>query len=124
MCISGSMRWKYGFEPFKVMVARRCNIPNPLLQFLFPDTERKSGSGDMEVAGGLLAPELQQKQQVHGGALVAQPPVKVAEPLNPALQQQLNLESVRTRAQGLYKTVSRILEDFDAVGRTNALPKW
>ncbi|CAN6482680.1 unnamed protein product [Victoria cruziana] len=46
------------------------------------------------------------------------------EKLNQALQQQLNLESLRTRALGLFKTVSRILEDFDAMARANASPKW
>ncbi|XP_043713427.1 mediator of RNA polymerase II transcription subunit 8 isoform X2 [Telopea speciosissima] len=46
------------------------------------------------------------------------------EKLNLAVQQQLNLESVKTRAIGLYKAISRILEDFDAIARTNAIPKW
>ncbi|KAH6831714.1 mediator subunit 8 [Perilla frutescens var. hirtella] len=53
-----------------------------------------------------------------------QPPAKVVERLNPALQQQLNLDSVKTRAISLFKAISRILEDLDAIARTNAAPKW
>lgn len=53
-----------------------------------------------------------------------QQPPRVAEGLNPAVQQQLNLESVKTRAISLFKAISRILEDFDAIARTNAVPKW
>ncbi|KAL5699540.1 hypothetical protein ACHQM5_030425 [Ranunculus cassubicifolius] len=49
---------------------------------------------------------------------------KVAERLNSAVQQQLNLESVKTRAIGLYKAISRILEEFENIRRTNAEPKW
>ncbi|KAH0858309.1 hypothetical protein HID58_086570 [Brassica napus] len=52
-----------------------------------------------------------------------QPP-PVAEKLNPELVQLLNLESVKTRADSLFKAISRILEDFDAYGRTNTSPKW
>lgn len=48
----------------------------------------------------------------------------VQERLNQALQQQLNLEQVKTRAIGLFKAISRILEDFDAYARTNTTPKW
>ncbi|CAA7409322.1 unnamed protein product [Spirodela intermedia] len=80
----------------------------------------------MEVVGGVSVPgiDLQQQQQLlQAGALQAPPPVKV-ERLNPALQQQLNLESVRTRALGLSNAISRILEDFDTIARTNAVPKW
>ncbi|KAL3619980.1 mediator of RNA polymerase II transcription subunit 8 [Castilleja foliolosa] len=51
------------------------------------------------------------------------PPVRVVERLNPAVQQQLNLESVKTRAISLFKAISRILEDFNAIGATNAVPK-
>lgn len=47
-----------------------------------------------------------------------------AERLSAAVQQQLNLESVKARAVGLYKAISRILEDFDRYSRTNASPKW
>ncbi|XP_031119453.1 mediator of RNA polymerase II transcription subunit 8 isoform X1 [Ipomoea triloba] len=53
-----------------------------------------------------------------------QPPARVVEKLNPAVQQQLNLESVKIRATSLFKAISRILEDFDAIARTNAVPKW
>ncbi|KAK3035550.1 hypothetical protein RJ639_034755 [Escallonia herrerae] len=57
---------------------------------------------------------LQQQQQ----------PLKVVERLNPAVQQQLNLESVKTRAISLFKAMSRILDDFDVIARTNSSPKW
>ncbi|CAN0880359.1 Mediator of RNA polymerase II transcription subunit 8 [Linum grandiflorum] len=53
-----------------------------------------------------------------------QQPVVVAERLNAALQQRLNLEYVRMRAISLHKIISRILEDFDACSRTNTTPKW
>ncbi|GKB36171.1 mediator of RNA polymerase II transcription subunit 8 [Tanacetum coccineum] len=49
---------------------------------------------------------------------------KVVERLNPAVQQQLNLESVKTRAISLFKAITRILEDFDVIARTNSNPKW
>lgn len=60
--------------------------------------------------------QLQNQQQ--------QPPTVVAERLNHALQQQLNLDGVKTRAINLFKAISRILEDFDAYARTNTTPKW
>ncbi|KAI3814866.1 hypothetical protein L1987_14513 [Smallanthus sonchifolius] len=63
-------------------------------------------------------PQQQQDQQQQ------QAPAKVVERLNPAVQQQLNLESVKTRAISLFKAISRILEDFDLLARTNAVPKW
>ncbi|CAN1804265.1 Mediator of RNA polymerase II transcription subunit 8 [Linum perenne] len=63
--------------------------------------------------------QLQNQQQQQ-----QQPPVVVAERLNAALQQQLNLESVKMRAISLHKAISRILEDFDAYSRTNTTPKW
>ncbi|XP_076888281.1 mediator of RNA polymerase II transcription subunit 8-like [Bidens hawaiensis] len=53
-----------------------------------------------------------------------QPPVKVVERLNPAVQQQLNLESVKTRAISLFKAISRILEEFELLSRNNSVPKW
>jgi hypothetical protein len=70
-----------------------------------------------------------------GSALAAAPPPATAEqgapPGRPAaerlgagLQQQLNLESVKARAVGLFKAISRILEDFDMYSRTTASPKW
>jgi hypothetical protein len=48
------------------------------------------------------------------------------ERLNSEVQNQLNLEGMRARAVGLYKAISRILEDFDAIARANpnASPKW
>lgn len=63
---------------------------------------------------GVVAAQDQQQQQ----------PARVVEGLNPAVQQQLNLESVKTRAVSLFKAISRILEDFDAIARTNSVPKW
>ncbi|XP_068637737.1 mediator of RNA polymerase II transcription subunit 8-like [Aristolochia californica] len=58
----------------------------------------------------------------HPDQAANQPPKP--ERLNQAVQQQLNLESVKTRALGLYKAISRILEDFDVIARTNSNPKW
>ncbi|KAK1414190.1 hypothetical protein QVD17_29931 [Tagetes erecta] len=66
-------------------------------------------------AGQGQQPQQQQDQQA---------PAKVVERLNPAVQQQLNLESVKTRAISLFKAISRILEDFDLLARTNSVPKW
>ncbi|XP_073122591.1 mediator of RNA polymerase II transcription subunit 8-like [Henckelia pumila] len=53
-----------------------------------------------------------------------QPPAKVVERLNSAVQQQLNLDSVKTRAITLFKAITRILEDFESFARTNADPRW
>lgn len=53
----------------------------------------------------------------------SQPP-KIIERLNPAVQQQLNLEFVKIRATSLFKAISRILEDFDVIARNNSVPKW
>ncbi|KAE8808743.1 mediator of RNA polymerase II transcription subunit 8-like [Hordeum vulgare] len=55
-----------------------------------------------------------------------QPAAPRAERLNAEVHNQLNLEGMRARAVGLYKAISRILEDFDAIGRVNpsASPKW
>jgi len=58
------------------------------------------------------------------GELVQQPHPQQQERLNQAVQQQLNLEQVKTRAISLFKAISRILDDFDAYGRTNTSPKW
>lgn len=66
------------------------------------------------IGGASTAPEQQP---------LAPPPPKV-ERLNSAVQQQLNLESVKTRALGLSKAISRILEDFNAIAHTTATPKW
>ncbi|KAF5194860.1 mediator of RNA polymerase II transcription subunit 8-like, partial [Thalictrum thalictroides] len=76
-----------------------------------------TGGGMMIVGGGSGGGGGQDQSQ-------QQPPKVVVESLNPAVQQQLNLESVKTRAVGLYKTISRILEDFDNIARTNSTPKW
>ncbi|KAK4763988.1 hypothetical protein SAY87_013426 [Trapa incisa] len=46
------------------------------------------------------------------------------EALNPAVQQQLNLEHVKIRATSLFKAISRILEDFDGYAGTNTTPRW
>ncbi|XP_078161991.1 mediator subunit 8 isoform X1 [Carex rostrata] len=54
----------------------------------------------------------------------AAPGAAAAERLSAGVQQQLNLESVKARAVGLFKAISRILEDFDMYSRTNASPKW
>ncbi|KAL6496866.1 hypothetical protein OROGR_028795 [Orobanche gracilis] len=51
-------------------------------------------------------------------------PALVVERLNPAVQQQLNLESIKTRAISLFKAISRILEEFNSIAATNAAPKW
>lgn len=59
---------------------------------------------------------------VEGGQ--AEQPTQPVERLNQAVQQQLNLESVKTRAISLFKAVSRILDEFDAIARSNSLPKW
>lgn len=65
-----------------------------------------------------------QVQQGQQGQAQAQAPAPAQERLNHAVQQQLNLEQVKTRALSLFKAISRILEDFDAYGRTNSTPKW
>ncbi|XP_021813470.1 mediator of RNA polymerase II transcription subunit 8 isoform X1 [Prunus avium] len=54
-----------------------------------------------------------------------QPPQPMAvERLNDAVQQQLNLESVKTRAISLFKAISRILDDLNAYAYANTTPKW
>ncbi|XP_073001086.1 mediator of RNA polymerase II transcription subunit 8 [Typha latifolia] len=80
----------------------------------------------MDAAGGA---QPQQGKQTAAALLptsaeAAAPLQPKAERLNAAVQQQLNLESVKTRAVGLFKAISRILEDFDAFSRTNSNPKW
>ncbi|XP_039132698.1 mediator of RNA polymerase II transcription subunit 8 [Dioscorea cayenensis subsp. rotundata] len=69
----------------------------------------------MEAATGAVAPPQEQQQQPAAGK---------TERLNTAVQQQLNLDSVKTRALSLFKAISRILEDFDAYARTSTTPKW
>ncbi|KAI9087296.1 hypothetical protein K1719_030766 [Acacia pycnantha] len=70
---------------------------------------------------GMMQNQLQQPQQQQPQTQQPQP---AAEKLNQAVQQQLNLEQVKTRAISLFKAISRILEDFDAYARTNTNPKW
>ncbi|XP_012087330.1 mediator of RNA polymerase II transcription subunit 8 isoform X2 [Jatropha curcas] len=68
---------------------------------------------------------IQDQSQLQNQQQQQQPPqMAVAERLNQAVQQQLNLESVKTRAISLFKAISRILEEFDAHARSNANPKW
>lgn len=64
------------------------------------------------------APQTQLQQQIQ-----VQQAAPAVERLNDAVQQQLNLESVKTRALSLIKAISRILEDFDVFARTNTTPK-
>uniref|UniRef100_K3ZU01 Mediator of RNA polymerase II transcription subunit 8 n=1 Tax=Setaria italica TaxID=4555 RepID=K3ZU01_SETIT len=61
-----------------------------------------------------------------GAAAGEQQAAPRVERLSAGVQQQLNLEGMRARAVGLYKAISRILEDFDVIARTNpaASPKW
>ena len=92
-----------------------------LSRSLLPDETSRSLSLrflqlSMEAPPGAVAPPQEQQQQ--------QPAAGKTERLNPAVQQQLNLESVKTRALSLYKAISRILEEFDAYARTNTTPKW
>ncbi|XP_057549744.1 mediator of RNA polymerase II transcription subunit 8 [Amaranthus tricolor] len=70
----------------------------------------------MEAMMGAVQDQSQQKQ--------AQQPAKAVDRLNSAVQQQLNLEYIKTRAISLFKAISRILEDFDLISRSNAVPKW
>ncbi|KAM5553379.1 hypothetical protein ABKV19_025541 [Rosa sericea] len=53
-----------------------------------------------------------------------QPQPAAVERLNDAVQQQLNLKSVKDRATNLFKAITRILEDLDGHARTNTTPKW
>ncbi|XP_052181396.1 mediator of RNA polymerase II transcription subunit 8 isoform X2 [Diospyros lotus] len=54
----------------------------------------------------------------------SQPPNKAVERLNPAVQQELNLDSIKTRVVSLQKAIERILQEIDANTRTNSVPKW
>ncbi|XP_044390155.1 mediator of RNA polymerase II transcription subunit 8 isoform X2 [Triticum aestivum] len=60
------------------------------------------------------------------GGQQQQPAPPRAERLNAEVHTLLNLEGMRARAVGLYKAISRILEDFDAIARVNpsGSPKW
>ncbi|KAH7521986.1 hypothetical protein FEM48_Zijuj07G0090000 [Ziziphus jujuba var. spinosa] len=64
-------------------------------------------------------PQQQQQQQQQ-----LQPQPMAVERLNEAVQQQLNLQSVKTRALSLSKAIGRILDDFNNYARTNTTPKW
>lgn len=77
---------------------------------------KKAKSASTKMEGMIQDPSQQPQQQ--NQAVVA------AERLNQAVQQQLNLESLKTRAISLFKAITRILEDFDAYSRTNTTPKW
>ena len=66
----------------------------------------------------------QQNQNQNQQQQQQQQQVQQVERLNQAVQQQLNLDAVKTRALSLYKAISRILDDFDAYARTNTTPKW
>ncbi|KAG5538126.1 hypothetical protein RHGRI_025266 [Rhododendron griersonianum] len=76
----------------------------------------------MEGVVGAQSQQPQQQQQQE--AALAPPPQKVVERLNQAVQQQLNLDSVKTRAISLFKAISRILDEIDLLARSNAVPKW
>ncbi|XP_020265915.1 mediator of RNA polymerase II transcription subunit 8 [Asparagus officinalis] len=77
----------------------------------------------MEVAGGPSAGVEAAKIRTRSQA-TAQEQAKVAYALNRAVHAQLNLESVKTRAVGLFNAISRILEHIDVYSRSNSLPKW
>ncbi|GMH22008.1 hypothetical protein Nepgr_023851 [Nepenthes gracilis] len=49
---------------------------------------------------------------------------KVVEKPNPTVQWELCFDSSKTRAIGLYKAISRLLEEFDVVARSNSVSKW
>ena len=69
-------------------------------------------------------PQQQGQQNQNQNQQQQQQQVQQVERLNQAVQQQLNLDAVKTRALSLYKAISRILDDFDAYARTNTTPKW
>ncbi|XP_042442038.1 mediator of RNA polymerase II transcription subunit 8-like isoform X3 [Zingiber officinale] len=73
----------------------------------------------MDVGGAVAAA----KGPVPSPAVEAVAPPHV-ERLNPVVEQQLHLESVKIRALALYKAVSHILEDLDAFARSNSTIKW
>ncbi|GFZ04402.1 mediator subunit 8 [Actinidia rufa] len=70
------------------------------------------------VVGAHDQSQSQQQQQQQ------QPPSKVVERLNSAVQQQLYLDSVKTRAISLFKAITRIIDDMDALARSNSVAKW
>ncbi|GAV66842.1 hypothetical protein CFOL_v3_10352, partial [Cephalotus follicularis] len=70
-------------------------------------------SQKMDPQQGVVTQDQSQQQQV-----------VAVERLNQAVQQQLNLESLKTRAISLFKAISRILEDLEVYSHTNTTPKW
>lgn len=82
----------------------------------------------MEVVGGssgaAVGQDPKQQQNQNPAAGTAPEQAKAVERLNSAVQQQLNLESVKTRAVSLFNAISRILEHIDIYSRSNSLPKW
>lgn len=74
--------------------------------------------------GAAMEVQAQQGQAQQGQQGQGQAQAPAQERLNHAVQQQLNLEQVKTRVLSLFKAISRILEDFDAYARTNSTPKW
>lgn len=78
----------------------------------------------MAAMEGVVGGHHDQSQQLQQQEGLAAPPPKVVERLNQAVQQQLNLDSVKTRAISLFKAISRILDEIDLLARTNAVPKW
>ncbi|KAJ8646091.1 hypothetical protein MRB53_007839 [Persea americana] len=78
----------------------------------------------MAMAGGAASTGMEGGVGVGGGDEAAAANQTKVERLSQGVQQQLNLESVKTRAVGLSKAISRILEDFDAIARSSSVPKW
>lgn len=76
------------------------------------------------MAGGAASTGMEGGVAVGGGDEAAAANQTKVERLSQGVQQQLNLESVKTRAVGLSKAISRILEDFDAIARSSSVPKW
>lgn len=73
-----------------------------------------SGSNNQQQGASAAVPGQQQQQKQE----------RVVERLNTAVQQQLNLDSVKTRAISLLKAISRILDELHLISSTNSLPKW
>lgn len=79
----------------------------------------------MEVAGGPSAvPAGQDPKQQQNQNPAAEDQAKMAERLNPAVKQQLNLDSMKVRAASLFNAISRVLEHIDIYSRSNSLPDW
>ena len=85
---------------------------------MFVILKKAKNKAATKMEGMIQDPSQQQQTQQQNQVVVG------AERLNQALQQQLNLESLKTRAISLFKAITRILEDFDAYSRTNTTPKW